>query len=125
MKDSVTRIVDRACADVREKYMVRSATTDSNNLMALIVYAMEAVDGSRLDGPDKKEAVTEIVKGLLNYVPLDDYAQRLCMDMIDQGVVGHLIDVIVAASRGEVNVNATMKVGKSVCTSSAPYLGRI
>ena len=41
--------------------------------------------------------------------------EKFLLDMIDNGTVGNTIDLIVGASRGEIDINTVTQVGTNCC----------
>ena len=75
---------------------------------------MEIVEASALKGDDQK-LVEKIVRKIAVDAPITDEKEFLLLNMIDEGIVGDVIDLVVSASKGELNVNVVEKVAFGCC----------
>ena len=78
---------------------------------------MEVVEATKLKGEQQKDLAVKLVRQIVVDAPITDDKEKLILDMVDGGIVGSTIDVIVAASRGELNINAGKTVVKVGCLS--------
>ena len=78
---------------------------------------MEIVEASKLKGEQQKKLVTKIVRKVIVDAPVADEKEKLMLDMVDQDIVGNVIDLVVSASKGEVNVNAAVAAAAGCCLS--------
>ena len=65
----------------------------------------------------KKKLVEKLVRKVVKAAPIADEKEKLLLDMIDQGIVGNVIELVVSASKGEVDINAAVKVAAGCCAS--------
>ena len=77
-----------------------------DTITSVITMAMELVEASQVKGEEQKRLVTEVVRKIVVDAPIADDKEKLLLDMIDQGVVGNVIELVVSATKGEINVNA-------------------
>lgn len=84
---------------------------------------MEAVEVTTLSGEEKKKAVIEIVEKAVVDTPMDDHIEKILLEMIEDGIVSHTIDIIVSASRGNLNLNGVAGASQVVCTNLVPHIG--
>jgi hypothetical protein len=86
----------------------------------IIKYVIEELDGSPLKGAEKKEMGLKLIKELvIDLAEGED--EKILLNMINDGTVGNLIDLIIDATKGKINVNAIATVGISCMTSCLPY----
>jgi hypothetical protein len=105
---------------------VKNKKLNINSVMTLVVKAMELVEKvPGLDGRGKKEcviaALNELAKGADGIAGTEDdlipgYVMEGLKFMLLNQVVENIIDVVVAATKGVVNVNAAA----AVVTTAAP-----
>ena len=88
-----------------------------DSITTVIKLAMEVVEASKLKGAAQKKLVTKIVRKVVVDAPIADEKEKLLLDMIDQGIVGNVIELVVSASKGEVDINAAVKVAAGCCAS--------
>eukprot|EP00966_Prymnesium_polylepis_P334929 7390279-Prymnesium_polylepis.2 len=100
-----------------------SLTITPDTIITVLQYAMEAVEITTLTGDEKKTAVMEIVKKAVIDAPMDTDVENILLEMIEDGIVSHIIDIIVSASRGELNLKRVASASQVVCTNIVPHLG--
>jgi len=86
-------------------------------ITTVIKVAMEVVEASKLKGSAQKKLVTKIVRKVVVDAPITDEKEKLILDMVDQGVVENVVELVVSASKGEVDINAAVKVATGCCAS--------
>ena len=87
---------------------------NSGNITLVIKLAMEIVEASALKGEEQK-LVEKIVRKIVVEAPIEDDKEKLLLDMIDEGVVGDVIDLVVSASKGELDINVAEKAAVGCC----------
>ena len=91
-------------------------------IIIILQFAMEAVEASMLHGLEKKNAVVILIRRIVIDAPIDDHIETLLLEMIDDGIVGHIIDITVAASKGKLHLNASLEAGKIAAVNLASIL---
>ena len=99
-------------------------TVSPESIMLILQYAMETVELTTLKGEAKKDAVVDLVRNVVVDAPIDSKVESILLEMIDDGIIKHTIDVIVSASRGRLNLNGVTSAGQIVCSNIAPHLGK-
>ena len=79
----------------------------------VVKLAMELVE-TQAAGYDKRGLVVDIVKAVL----ATDGGDTLVDDLANNGALGSMVDVIVSASRGLVDINSAARVGKATCLTA-------
>ena len=87
---------------------------NSKNITLVIKLAMEIVEASALKGEEQK-LVEKIVRKIIVDAPIQDDKEKLLLAMIDEGVVGDVIDLVVSATKGEININIAEKAAVGCC----------
>ena len=67
--------------------------------------AMEIVEEMNVPGSEKLDNVIRIVKTLINDFLQDGEEKKLIMEIIDNNILENTIELIVKASKGEININ--------------------
>lgn len=106
------------------EFNIASLTITPDTIVTVLQYAMEAVEVTTLTGEEKKKAVIDIVRKAIVDAPIDEHVEKIILEMIDDGIVSHTIDIIVSASRGNLNLNGMASASQVVCTNIVPHLGR-
>tara|TARA_A100001011_G_scaffold229208_1_gene237345 strand:- start:283 stop:624 length:342 start_codon:yes stop_codon:yes gene_type:complete len=87
------------------------------NFMVILRFAMEVVEVTQLKGSAQKELAIRLVRQIVVEAPITDEKEKLLLDMIDQGVLGNTVDLVVDASKGNVNINNVVKVATGCCAA--------
>tara|TARA_B100000131_G_C18038149_1_gene581293 strand:+ start:346 stop:759 length:414 start_codon:yes stop_codon:yes gene_type:complete len=90
---------------------------NSKTITTVIKISMEIVEATNLKGEEQKKLVEKLVRKVVKDAPIADEKEKLLLDMIDEGVVGDVVDLVVAATRGEIDVNAAEKAAVGCCLS--------
>jgi nucleotide-binding universal stress UspA family protein len=79
-------------------------------LMQVVKYVMEVVEGKPVKGKEQKELALSILGKIVEESDLEDSSKAICNIMIEEGIVGNTIDLVVDASRGKLNINQAADV---------------
>ena len=112
-----TRQLRKAQAEFENK--VSSLAISPQTIITILQYAMEAVELTTLRGDEKRSGVIQLVRQTVALAPVDDAIQAVLVKMLDDGIVEHIIEIVVAASRGKLNLNAATGAGRVICTGLA------
>ena len=93
----------------------RGIEITSKTITTVIKISMEIVEATNLKGIEQKILVEKLVRKIVKDAPIADEKEKLLLDMIDEGVVGDVVDLVVAATNGEVNVNAAEQAAVGCC----------
>ena len=88
---------------------------NADNIICVLRFAMEVVETTQLKGDAQKEMVVNLVRKVVEVAPISDEKEKLLLDMIDNGILSNTIELVVSASKGEVDVNAVQKVAAGCC----------
>lgn len=86
-------------------------------LMVIVKYAMEVVELTKLKGSEQRQMVVDVVKQVVMDAPISDEREKLCLDMIESGVLGQTIDLVVDASKGHLDINRVASLAENCCFS--------
>ena len=100
---------------VKNRLGVNEVTVQS--LITIVKYAMEAVEISELKGSEQREMALRLVRQIIVDAPISDDQERLCLDMLDSGVLGQTMDLVVDATNGHVGVNQVVGLVETCCFS--------
>ena len=84
-------------------------------ITTVVKFSMEIVEMTQLKGKEQKKMVEKLVRKVVEDAPISDDKEKFLLDMVDEGVVGDVIEMVVSASRGELNINATVDVAQTCC----------
>tara|TARA_Y100000816_G_C26101588_1_gene584005 strand:+ start:644 stop:1015 length:372 start_codon:yes stop_codon:yes gene_type:complete len=97
------------------KLTIGTTEINAKNIMYVVKVAMEVVEASSVKGADQKIMVNRLVSKLVIDAPISDAKEKLLLDILDEGIVDEVIDLVVSASKGELNLNAAKEVATSCC----------
>lgn len=108
-------IFEVALTMVKNRLGVNEVTVQS--LITIVKYAMEAVEISELKGSEQREMALRLVRRIIVDAPISDEQEKLCLDMLDSGVLGQTMDLVVDATNGHVGVNQVVGLAEACCFS--------
>jgi len=111
--NEVDKLFDETLTELKKR--IQGKAVNAGTLMSTLRVAMEMVEATRLKGADQKELAKKLVRQVVVDAPITDAKEKLLLDMIDQDILSHTIDLVVAASRGELDINAVQEVAKVCC----------
>lgn len=97
------------------KLTIGTTEINAKNIMYVVKVTMEVVEASSVKGAAQKVMVNRLVSKLVIDAPISDAKEKLLLDILDEGIVDEVIDLVVSASKGELNLNAAKEVATSCC----------
>ncbi len=88
-----------------------------SNIMTVVKFTMEVVELTEVKGEEQKTLAVKLIKEIIIDAPILDEKEKLLLDMVEEGVVGSTIDLVVAATRGQLNINAAGQVASGCCAA--------
>ena len=95
----------------------RDIVITSKTITTVIQISMEIVEATSLKGEEQKKLVEKLVTKSVKDAPITEEKRKLLLSMIDEGIVGDVIDLVVSATKGELDVNALEKAAVGCCLS--------
>jgi len=111
----VAAAYDTALLKLKSTLKERNIEVSSKTITQIVKIAMEIVEATKLKGQDQKTLVEKIVRKIVTEAPLDESKKNIVIAMLDEGIVGDVIDLVVSATRGELDINSVEKVATSCC----------
>lgn len=103
------------------KYLLDKTNINLFNLPAIIKSIMEVIDNIPMSGPNKKIYALKIIREIVDEKTFGEEEAVLLL-LIDNGNVGNMIDLIIDATRGNLNINALSNTVGSCATACIPYI---
>ena len=103
MSDSNTEVVAGLVVNLKDRIGLTKIT--ANTIHVILKEAMELVEELNIPGSEKKDNVIEVVKCLVNDLVDNVEEKKLIMDIIDNNVLENTMDLIIKATKGEININ--------------------
>ena len=102
------------------KQKVSAISIRPSTLHLIIKYVMEEIEDTPLKGVEQKEIALKLIRALV--VDLTEGAdEEVLLKLLDDNTVSNLIDLIVDATKGKLNINAVTKVGSGCVNTCVPY----
>ena len=84
-------------------------------IMKVLRFSMEIVETTQLKGEAQMELCKKLIRTVVVEAPISDAKEKLLLDMIDQDILEHTIELVVDATRGHLDINAGAMVVKTCC----------
>ena len=102
------------------KQKVSAISIRPSTLHLIIKYVMEEVEETEAKGTEQKEIALKLIRALV--IDLTEGAdEEVLLKLLDDNTVSNLIDLIVDATKGKLNINAVTKVGSGCVNTCVPY----
>ena len=111
----MSNVFEASLNELKEK--IGGMDINAENIVTVLRFAMEVVEATQLKGEAQKTLVEKLVRQVVIDAPITDDKEKLLLDMVDNGVVGNMADLVVSASKGEVDINSAVKVASTCCLS--------
>ena len=98
---------------LKEKIGDMEITADT--VISVLKFSMECVELTQLKGEEKKDLAIKLVRQVVEEAPISDEKEKLLLDMIDQKVLHGMVDLVVEAKEGKIDINALKQVGTGCC----------
>lgn len=118
-KFDIQNIYETTLATLKVK--VSAITIRSSTLHLIIKYVMELVEQTPLKGSEQKEMALKLIRALIvDFTDAED--ERVLLQLLDDGTIGNMIDLIVDATRGRLDINTAVQVTTGCLNRCLPYL---
>ena len=88
---------------------------NAHTIITVTKFSMEVVEATKLKGAAQKELAISLVRQVIVEAPISDEKEKLLLDMIDQGILANTIELVVAASKGNLDINMVVAVATGCC----------
>ena len=118
-KANISALYNNILNTLKEKISV--VEIRSSTIHLIIKYVMEEIEDSPLKGSEQKEMALKLIKGLIIDLTENEDEQAL-LKLLNDGTISNLIDLIVDASKGRLNINTVTQVTTGCLNTCLPYL---
>ena len=120
VKNTLKNVRDELLSELLEKLRIKLGPVELNgrSLMVAMRYAMEIVEVTKLKGEEQKQMVIRLLRCLVIDAPLSEKKEKLCLQLIDKGVISQSIDLVVDATKGNINVNSAVNMVSNAVVST-------
>ena len=99
------------------KIKFKDTEVNAENLITILRFAMEIVETTEAKGEEQKKLGIKLVRQMIVDAPIKDEKETLLLNIIDNGILSNTIDLVVDASKGNVNINKVVEVASTCCLS--------
>lgn len=89
----------------------------TDNIITVLKFAMECVEVTQLKGESKKVFAIKLVRQVIEEAPIIQEKKILLLEMIDQKILHNMIDLVVDAKSGKIDINLLTDTGTGCCAS--------
>lgn len=103
------------------KNKVSAINIRPSTLHLILKYVMEEVEKTPIKGSEQKELTLKLIGAL--FVDLTEKEdEKVLVKLLEDGTISNMIDLIVDATRGRLEINTLTKVSSGCFNSCIPYL---
>ena len=92
-----------------------------NTLYLILKFVMEEVEKTPIKGKEQKEMGLKLIKALIIDLT-ENEDEKVLLDLLNDGTIGNLMDLIIDVSKGKININKISKVSIGCFKRCYPYL---
>ena len=105
----------RASEFMRSRSASIEVTPDT--IITVLQYAIESVSLANVTGDERRQMTIELVRRAIVDAPIADEREQLLLTLVDGGIVGHIIDLVISAADGKLNTSAAASMTSLCCKS--------
>lgn len=99
------------------KKKIDGIEVNADTVITILKYAMEVVELSKSKGEAQRELAIKLVRKVVVDAPIADEKEKLLLDLIDNGILANTVELVVEASRGDIDVNNVAQVAVGCCAT--------
>ena len=88
---------------------------DEHSLFKVLKIVMESIEIEEIQDMSKKELAESVLKALVKESEMSDEKKEICERLINSGTIGDTMDLVVAATKGELAINKKTKKRLLAC----------
>jgi len=96
-------VFETALAELKSQ--VKTLDISPKSLMSIGKIAMEIVENTEVKGSAQKDLVIRLVETIIKDCDVNNNIKEACLEVIKNGTLEATIDLVVSASKGELNLN--------------------
>jgi hypothetical protein len=120
-KTEVNNIYESALEKLKLK--VVDVAIHSSSMPLIIKYAMEVVEATPIKGAEQKEMALKLTRAVIVDIT-DGEDETVLTKLFDDGTISNIIELVVDATKGKLDVNAAVEIASGCLTSFIPYVLR-
>tara|TARA_B100000900_G_C20413297_1_gene647799 strand:- start:329 stop:688 length:360 start_codon:yes stop_codon:yes gene_type:complete len=98
------------------KSKIGNIEINQKNIIYIVKISMEAVEITNTKGTEQKILVNRIISKLILDAPISkNEKEELLSNIIDNGILDEVIEIVVSATKNELDINVPEKVTMNCC----------
>ena len=103
LEKDIQEIYDKLSISIKQK--VDTIGITPNTIQKIVVIVMEEIENTPVKGSTQKLLALKLIKFLIDSLPDSNKDKVFLLDMYNNNVISNTIDIIVSATKGEININ--------------------
>ena len=116
---AMKNIFDKTLLTVKNKVSVVNIRPSTLHL--ILKYVMEEVEKTPIKGSEQKEMALKLIRALVVDLT-ENEDEKVLLKLLDDGTISNMIDLIVDATRGKLDINTLTEVTSGCLNNCIPYL---
>ena len=112
--DEIVNIA-RGDVAVRVRALQQHSLVTPDTVIMVLRYAIEAVSLIKVTGDERRKAIIALVRETIVDAPIHDEHEALLLQMLDLGIIGHVIDLVTSAVDGDLDTGAASGLARGCC----------
>ena len=92
-----------------------------STLHIILKYVMEEIEKTTIKGSEQKEMALELISALVVDLTKNE-DEKVLLKLLEDGTISNMIDLIIDATRGRLEINTLTKVTSGCLNNCIPYL---
>lgn len=109
---SIDAVATQLVIDLTTQIAEKNLAISPETIMQLLRMTMEAVEGTPIKGEEQKQLALRVLMELVKAADLPEEHMTLIKSLLDGGLMSNTIDLIVEATKGNLDVNKATEVAK-------------
>lgn len=109
---SIDAVATQLVIDLTTQIAEKNLAISPETIMQLLRMTMEAVEGTPIKGEEQKQLALRVLMELVKAADLPEEHMTLIKSLLDGGLMSNTIDLIVDATKGNLDVNKATEVAK-------------
>jgi hypothetical protein len=106
LEKDLEEVYNKLCISIQQRTQTIAITP--NTIQNIIVIVMEEVEKTSVKGSNQKILVLCVIKFLIDSIPDSNPDKKLLLAMYENDVMSNTIEIIISATKGEININQVM-----------------
>lgn len=102
------------------KQKLQNISIKPNTIHLVIKYVMELIEDTPVKGTEQKELALKVIRELFKDLT-EGEDEVVLLKILDDGTIGNMIDLIVDATNGKLNINQLIETSVSCASTCLPY----